>query len=208
MQQRIAHIVDDDVEILESVSFMLRAEAIETTIHECSEAFVAALPNLKPGCIILDIFMPGMDGLHLQKVLHEMGCRMPVIMVTGHGDIASAVAAMKEGALDFIQKPFAKSDLMSALDAAWAQMLQPASNPEERKLAEDKIASLTPRERQVIAGLVRGHPNKTIAFDLGISPRTVELYRANASRKLKARSLSELLQIAFHAGVDGHANVP
>ena len=125
MNRRIAHIVDDDPEILASVSFMLSTEGIETSVHGCSEDFIAALPELPPGCIVLDIFMPGMSGLVLQRHLHQLGCRMPVVMITGHGDVSSAVAAMKEGATDFIQKPFAKAELLAALESAWAELQRP-----------------------------------------------------------------------------------
>ena len=194
------HIVDDDPEVLESVSFMLASEGIATTCHDCAEAFVSALPELAPGCIVLDILMPGMSGLQLQKHLHENGCRMPVVIVTGHGDVQSAVAAMKEGAIDFIQKPFAKADLMASLETAWADLARPAPGEDERSRARCLLARLTQRESEVVAGLVKGQANKNIAFDMGISPRTVELYRANAMRKLEARSLSELLHIAFLAG--------
>lgn len=196
----VVHIVDDDPEILESVSFMLASEDIATTRHDCAETFVEALPELAPGCIVLDILMPGMSGLELQQHLHRNGCHMPVVIVTGHGDVQSAVAAMKEGAIDFIQKPFAKADLLASVQAAWAEMAKPAPSDDERQQALAMLERLTQREREVVAGLVKGQANKNIAFDMGISPRTVELYRANAMRKLEARSLSELLHIAFIAG--------
>jgi two-component system response regulator FixJ len=128
---------------------------------------------------------------------------MPVIIITGHADIDSAVTAMKEGAVDFIQKPFSRQDLLVALDAAWTELNHPAPSQDERLRAESMIAQLTPREHDVLDGLVKGHPNKVIAFNLDISPRTVELYRANAMRKLNARSLSEMLHVAFLAGMNG-----
>jgi two-component system response regulator FixJ len=201
MERVVVHIVDDDREILDSVSFMLGTEGIETTTHISSEAFLARLPDLAMGCILLDVRMPGMNGIELQKHLHACGCRMPVIIVTGHGDVSTAVSAMKEGAIDFIQKPFAKADLIAALTSARENMAMPASDTDERRMAQDMLARLTPRERQVVEGLVKGHANKVIAFDLGISPRTIELYRSNAMHKLEVRSLSEMLHLAFVAGV-------
>lgn len=203
MAEKLAHIIDDDAEIRNSLAFMLSAEGIETTQHDCADTFLTALPLLRPGCILLDLRLPGMPGLQLQKHLHTAGCRMPVIVVTGHGDIGSAVGAMKEGAIDFIQKPFSRVDLLAALDAAWAELDHPAPTSEERIQAEALIAQLTPREHDVLDGLVKGHPNKVIAYNLDISPRTVELYRANAMRKLNARSLSEMLHVAFLAGING-----
>lgn len=205
MAERLAHIIDDDPQIRDSLAFMLSAEGIDSTRHDCADAFLATLPDLHPGCILLDLRMPGMPGQQLQKHLHAKGCRMPVIIITGHGDIASAVTAMKEGAIDFIQKPFSRQDLLAALDAAWSALAHPAPSADERMHAEALITQLTPREHDVLAGLVKGHPNKVIAFDLDISPRTVELYRANAMRKLNARSLSEMLHIAFLAGMNGKA---
>ncbi|HMO67121.1 MAG TPA: response regulator [Novosphingobium sp.] len=191
--QRLVHIIDDDPEILDSVSFMLGTDGIATTTFACSEDFLAALPEMNPGCILLDVRMPGMNGLQLQRHLHEHGCRMPVIFMTGHGDVTTAVAAMKEGAIDFIQKPFSRADRQSSAEAAGA-------DPAQAHRAASLIEALTRREQQVLEGLLKGHANKVIAFDLDISPRTVELYRANAMKKLKARSLSEMLQIAFVAG--------
>lgn len=203
--QRLVHIIDDDREILDSVSFMLRTEGMATTIFASSEDFLAALPELEPGCILLDVRMPGMDGLQLQRHLHEHGCRMPVIFITGHGDVTTAVAAMKEGAVDFIQKPFTRDELCTAIDTAFIRHLEAVQaaaggDPAAARRAAELIDCLTRREQQVLEGLVRGQANKNIAFDLDISPRTVELYRANAMKKLKARSLSEMLQIAFLAG--------
>lgn len=198
---RLVHIVDDDPEVCDSIAFMLRAAAVETTRHATAEDFLRALPDLMPGCILLDIFMPGLTGLELQAQLARIGCRMPIIIITGHGDVTSAVVAMKGGAIDFLQKPFTRADLLAALEAGWSELRTPHPGAEERERAASMLRQLTPRERQVVEGLVKGYPNKTIAYDLGISPRTVELYRATASRKLKARSLSELLQIAFHAGM-------
>ena len=202
MRQRVVHVVDDDPEVLESISFMLRTEEIESTTHESANSFLDRLPKLSPGCILLDMRMPGMDGLELQRHLNSNGCRMPVVIVTGHGDVSSAVSAMKEGAVDFIQKPFDKSDLLAAIEEAWCAFDRISHDEQEHEKAREMIARLTPRERQGLEGLVHGRGNKVIAFDLGISPRTIELYRANAMKKLSARSLSEMLHLAFLAGIN------
>jgi two-component system response regulator FixJ len=153
-----------------------------------------------PGCLLLDLRLPGISGLDLQARLHEEGCTLPVIVMTGHGEVSSAVRAMKEGAIDFLEKPFAKSDLMAALKAAKRAWKQPSISSEVRLKAEEQIAQLTNRERQVLLGLVQGHLNKQIAYDLDISPRTVEVHRANVMKKLGVHSLSEMLNIAFLAG--------
>ena len=198
---RLVHVVDDDQEILDSISFLLRAEGIETTTHLCAGDFLDRLGELRPGCILLDIHMPGMSGLELQEHLSASGCRMPVVIVTGHGDVSTAVTAMKHGAIDFIQKPFSKEDLLAAVQEAWTALDRSTPDEEECRKARELASKLTPRELQVLKGLVKGQQNKIIAHELGISPRTVELYRANAMRRLSARSLSEMLHIAFLADV-------
>lgn len=201
MSAQLVHIVDDDQEILDSVSFLLRAQAIETTTHSSAMEFLQRLNELRPGCILLDISMPGMSGMELQEHLKASGCRMPVIIVTGHGDVSMAVRAMKHGAIDFLQKPFSKEDLLDAIREAWAALEHAAPDEEECRKARELTSGLTPRELQVLKGLVKGQQNKVIAHELGISPRTVELYRANAMRRLSARSLSEMLHIAFLADI-------
>lgn len=201
MSAQLVHIVDDDQEILDSVSFLLRAQAIETTTHSSAMEFLQRLNELRPGCILLDISMPGMSGMELQEHLKASGCRMPVIIVTGHSDVSMAVRAMKHGAIDFLQKPFSKEDLLDAIREAWAALEHAATDEEECRKARELTSGLTPRELQVLKGLVKGQQNKVIAHELGISPRTVELYRANAMRRLSARSLSEMLHIAFLADI-------
>lgn len=195
------HIVDDDPAVVQSVAFMLKAEGIDTTAHEGAEQLLEALPGLEPGCILLDLRLCGMSGLELQRLLHDHGCAMPVVMMTGHGSVDSAVAAMKEGAIDFIQKPFAKADLMAALDCATRRLTQRDRQDDDKAQAETKICTLSLRERQVVSGLARGNPNKVIAYDLGISPRTVEIHRSNAMKKLEVRTLPDLLHVAFLAGL-------
>lgn len=199
------YIIDDDPEIQRSLAFMLMSEGIASTAFGCAEEFLAHLPGLKPGCLLLDLRMPGISGLALQTQLVQAGCHMPVIMMTGHGEVSSAVRAMKNGAVDFLEKPFSKADLMAALEAAGREAAHPMIRSEEQHQAEAQLAHLTSREREVLEGLVQGHLNKRIAFDLAISPRTVEVHRANVMKKLGVHSLSELLHIAF---VAGHTRTP
>ena len=196
------YIIDDDPEIRRSLAFMLMSDGRESTGFDCAEAFLEQLPDLKPGCLLLDLRMPGLSGLALQAHLHKAGCGMPVIMMTGHGEVSSAVRAMKEGAVDFLEKPFSKADLMAALEAAEHESARHVVTPQERKKAEQQLALLTNREREVVDGLVLGHSNKLIAYDLEISPRTVEVHRANVMKKLGTHNLSEVLHIPFIAGKD------
>lgn len=201
--QRIVHIVDNDPGIRESLAFMLRSEGIASTSHDSAAELLGHLDRLEPGCLLLDIRMPGMSGLELQGTLRQRGCGWPVIIATGHGDVESAVHAMKAGAVDFLQKPFAKADLMAALEEAFKPAASLAPPPEECRQAAATMATLSRRERQVVDGLAKGQINKSIAYDLGISARTVEIHRANAMRKLGVSSLSELLHIAFLADMIG-----
>ncbi len=201
MGERRVHIVDDDPMIRKSVAFMLATEDIETTQHDCAEAFLVALPDLPEGCLLLDLRLGETSGLELQRQLHEMGRQMPVVVMTGHGDVPTAVAAMKEGAVDYIQKPFTKTQVITALQQACNRMVEETRSDTERENARRLLKQLSPREHQVVAGLAHGKPNKNIAFDLGISPRTVEIHRANAMKKLEVRTLPDLLHVAFLAGI-------
>jgi two-component system response regulator FixJ len=157
--------------------------------------------QVEEGCILLDVRMPDIDGLEVQRLLSERGITMPVIVMTGHGDISIAVQAMKAGAVDFLEKPFEKSTLLSAIEEAFRRMTVAGTASARASEAQVILAALTPRERDVLDGLARGLPNKTIAYDLDISPRTVEVHRANLMTKLRVRSLSDALRIAFSAGM-------
>jgi len=159
--------------------------------------------NAAEGCILLDVRMPQMDGLEVQKELNERGIAMPVIILTGHGDVSIAVSAMKAGAVDFIEKPFEKAVLLAAIESAFERLADVEGRATRAADATIRIAALSGREQDVLKGLARGLPNKTIAYDLGISPRTVEVHRANLMTKLGVRSLSEALRIAFSAGITG-----
>jgi two-component system response regulator FixJ len=197
----LVHLVDDEDAIRRSAGFMLKTSGYRVRPFASGIELLRNARSLEPGCILLDIRMPGMDGLDVQQALREAGVGLPVIIMTGHGDIALAVRAMKAGAVDFIEKPFDKQTLQTALEQGFSRLRKEERTRQKAEEAELRIASLTPRERDVLAGLAEGLPNKTIAYDLGLSPRTVEIHRANLMHKLGVHSLSEALRIAFAAGM-------
>jgi two-component system response regulator FixJ len=199
-EKRLIHIVDDEDSIRRSASFMLKTSGFAVETWPSGVAFLKEVRHLQSGCILLDVRMPEMDGLEVQKVLSDRGITMPVVILTGHGDVSIAVRAMKAGAVDFLEKPFEKASLLQAIDAAFERIDQSDNAAARADDAMVLIGALTAREREVLEGLAKGLPNKTIAFDLGISPRTVEVHRANIMAKFQARSLSEALRIAFAAG--------
>ena len=196
---RLVHLVDDDEAIRRSVGFMLKTSGFHVRTYESGVELMKTAPDLETGCALLDIRMPGMDGLAVQNALKDKGVTLPVIIMTGHGDVSLAVQAMKAGAIDFIEKPFEKAVLIGAIEQGLARLTKSAADRERADQAAIPLQALTPREREVLDGLARGLPNKTIAYDLGISPRTVEIHRANLMTKLGVRSLSEALRIAFAA---------
>jgi two-component system response regulator FixJ len=196
---RLVHLVDDDEAIRRSVGFMLKTSGFHVRSYESGVELLKSASSLEPGCILLDIRMPGMDGLEVQSTLRAKGIGLPVIIMTGHGDVALAVQAMKAGAVDFIEKPFEKAVLLSAIEHGVERLKRSAADVDRADEAAVRLQALTPRERDVLDGLAKGLPNKTIAYDLGISPRTVEIHRANVMSKLGVRSLSEALRIAFAA---------
>jgi two-component system, LuxR family, response regulator FixJ len=201
MTKRLVYLVDDDDAVRRSAGFMLKTSGFEVEAFASGVEFLRQVKQAEPGCILLDVRMPEMDGLEVQRELKAQGVTMPVIVLTGHGDVNVAVTAMKAGALDFIEKPFEKSVLLAALEEGFAQIERSDGSKTRAAEAETRLKGLTGREHDVLLGLVKGHPNKTIAYDLGISPRTVEIYRANLMTKLGVQSLSEVLRIAFAAGL-------
>jgi two-component system response regulator FixJ len=201
VNRRLVHIVDDEDAIRRSASFMLKTSGFAVESWPSGVAFLKEVRHAVLGCILLDVRMPEMDGLEVQQVLIERGVRMPVIVLTGHADVSVAVRAMRAGASDFIEKPFEKAVLLAAIENAFAWLDDKDSRASRAKEASLVIAGLTPRERDVLEGLAHGLPNKSIAYDLGISPRTVEIHRANIMTKLGVRSLSEALRLAFAAGL-------
>jgi two-component system response regulator FixJ len=196
---KFVHLVDDDEAVRRSIGFMLKTSGYLVKTYASGTELVKVARNLEPGCILLDIRMPGMDGLEVQQELQRIGISLPVIIMTGHGDIPLSVRAMKAGAIDFIEKPFEKAVLLAAVEEAYSSMSRTDSVRERAKSAAVRLQVLTSRERDVLDGLARGSPNKTIAYDLGISPRTVEIHRANLMSKLEVRSLSDALRLAFAA---------
>jgi two-component system, LuxR family, response regulator FixJ len=181
--------------------FLLRTANIDVTGHASAGAFLDALPKSDSNCIITDVRMPGLSGIDLLKRLKELGIAAPVIVITGHGDVPLAVEAMKLGAVDFLEKPFDDEVLLQSVHAALREHAGAAKRQAERSDIDGRLLTLSPRERDVLDGLVAGRANKQIAFDLGISPRTIEIYRANLMDKMKAGSLSDLVRMALIAGI-------
>jgi two-component system response regulator FixJ len=199
MPDRIVHIVDDDEAVRQSLAFLLGSAGLTVRLYDSASAFLAGLSGVKSGCLVTDMRMPDMTGIELLQQLRAKACRLPAIVITGHGDVPLAVEAMKAGAVDFIEKPFDQETILHAVQAALERGFEGEVRDDPAVAA--RLATLSERERQVLEGLVAGHPNKTIAYDLGISPRTVEVYRANLMTKMGARSLSELIRMAIIAKV-------
>lgn len=197
----VIHVIDDDPGVRDSLCLLLESMNYRTRAFESGIALLAAATTLEPGCLMLDVRMPELDGVSVLERLRKDGMTLPVVIMTGHGDVPLAVRAMKAGAADFVEKPFSQETIRETLSRALASVPNSnlrASAPEDRR----RLAELSPREREVLLGLVAGLPNKTIAYDLGISPRTVEIHRAHVMEKLGARSLSHLVRIAIAAGLD------
>jgi two-component system response regulator FixJ len=205
---RTVHLVDDDESIRRSVSFMLRTSGYVVKTYASGVEFLNDVKAIVPGCILLDVQMPEVNGLEVQKRLREQGILLPVIVMTAHGDVTVSVQAMKAGAIDFIEKPFDKAVLVGAIEDGFARIEQSGRRHARAEEARVRLDALTPRELDVMKGLVRGHPNKTIAYDLEISPRTVEIHRANLMTKLGVPSLSDALRIAFAAGLGDEDDEP
>lgn len=199
--KRVIHLVDDEEAIRKSASFMLRTSGYTVQTYASGVEFLKGARTAELGCVLLDVRMPEMDGLEVQAAMAGRGIIMPVVVLTGHGDVSIAVQAMKGGAVDFLEKPFEKASLLDAISRAFDRIDNAGIRAAEASDALVRIAALTPRERDVLDGLAQGYPNKTIAYDLGISSRTVEVHRANVMEKLAVRSLSDALRIAFAAGL-------
>ena len=195
------HVIDDDAAVRNSLKFLLEAAQLPVRIYESAADFLKALPGVKTGCVITDVRMPGVDGIELLRRVRSAVRSLPVIVITGHGDIPLAVEAMKIGAVDFFEKPFDDDAFLGAVRLALKQKEREVKRESDRAELHGRIAALSARERQVLEGLVAGQANKIIAFNLEISPRTVEIYRANVMTKMLAKSLSELVRMALIAGV-------
>lgn len=205
-EEGIVHIVDDDQAVRESLSLLFRSVSLTARTYPDASAFLDALEPGQPGCLVCDVRMPGMSGLQLQERLAELDRDLPIIFISGHGDVPMAVSAMREGAVDFLQKPFNEDLLLQRVQEALADHRRRCeSNRLQRKIRK-RYDQLTEREREVMAYLLEGAANKVIAIELGISSRTVELHRARVLSKMGARTLTDLLRLAENGAlppVDG-----
>ncbi|WP_243373350.1 response regulator FixJ [Microvirga solisilvae] len=199
--EAIVHVVDDDLAVRQSLSFLLASDGLPVRLHESASAFLDSVTTSPDGCIVTDVRMPGIDGIEFLRRLKSRGFTLPVIVMTGHADVPLAVEAMKEGAIDFIEKPFDDDLFLAAVRAALKQQEKHAHQDAHAAEVRARVGALSERESQVLEGLVAGKANKVIAYDLGISPRTVEIYRANVMTKMQASSLSELVRMALLVGV-------
>lgn len=197
VDKTVVDIIDDDEAVRDSLAFLLGTSGFEVMTHASPGEFMASFDPERCGCIVTDVRMPEMTGIDLLKYLKDNDNRIPVIVITGHGDIPLAVEAMKLGALDFIEKPFGEDEIIKAVTAGISLSRKQSDSDRERHEISERLAELSRREREVLDGLVVGKPNKIIADDLGISPRTVEIYRANVMHKMRAASLSELVRMAL-----------
>lgn len=193
----IVHVVDDEEAVRKSLAFLLTMSGLAARMHESAAAFLSVAPGLPAGVLVTDLRMPDMNGVELLSALRDAGAMMPAIVVTGHADVPMAVAAMKAGALDFIEKPYSDEVLIAAIQRAAGQIEAATSTAEDTGAIRSKISQLSDRERQVLSAVVTGLPNKTIAYNLDISPRTVEVHRANVMTKMQARSLPELVRMVM-----------
>jgi two-component system response regulator FixJ len=191
------HIVDDEEAIRKSLAFLLTMNGFAVRVHNSATDFLAFAPGISNGCLVTDLRMPDMNGVELLRALQAAHAMLPSIVITGHGDVPMAVEAMRAGALDFIEKPFEDKILIEAIERAAAQIPETGSEARDIPAVQARLKDLTEREQQVLSRVVAGHANKTIAYDLNISPRTVEVHRANVMAKMQARSLPELVRMAL-----------
>ncbi len=194
------HVIDDDAGLREALAFLFEVNGVDADFHVSADAFLEALP-VASGCVLTDVRMPGRTGLELVQELKARGVDLPVVVMTGHGDVPLAVEAMKAGVVDFIEKPFGDDVLLKAVRSALDRLKPDDGAESERLSADTRLSGLSPRERDVLGGVVAGKPNKVIAHELEISPRTVEIYRANLMSKTGARNIAELMRIALAAGL-------
>lgn len=200
-EDRTIHVVDDDEAIIQSLGFLLRKAGHRVETYPSGKDFLQVVGRTTQGCVVLDMRMPAIDGLEVQRQLAERGIGLPIIMLTGHGDVSLAVRAIKAGAIEFLEKPFDRISLLAAIDQAFAHAKQNERIQIGAADAVRRLHVLTARERDVLEGMVLGQPNNLIAYDLDIATRTVEVHRANLMTKLGCRSLSDVLRIAFAAGL-------
>ncbi len=195
------YVIDDDPAMRDSLDFLLGSAGFSVRVFDTAQVFLDELATLEPGCVVTDVRMPGIDGMELLRRVNSGARKLPVIVMTGHGDVPLAVEAMKLGALDFLEKPFEDDRLIGMIEAALSEQQNGSKSEAASADMAARVASLTQRERQVMQGLVTGQSNKTIAREYDISPRTVEVYRANVMTKMQAGNLSELVRFAIRAGI-------
>lgn len=201
----VVHVVDDEEAVRNSLAFLLSTSGFAVRTHESATAFLAVAPSIGHGCLITDLRMPDMSGVELLQKLRAIDAMLPAVVITGHGDVQMAVEAMKNGAIDFIEKPFAEDVLLDSIGRAVGQASSQQRNGEAAEAVRQRLALLSERERQVLDGVVAGRPNKVIALELGISPRTVEVHRAGLMGKMQAKTLPELVRMVMSLGSDRQA---
>jgi two-component system response regulator FixJ len=198
--QPLVFVVDDDEAVRSSLRLLLKSVGLPATLYSSAQEFLAAYDPHQSGCVVLDVRMPGMSGLELQQLLNLKGATIPVIFITGHGDIPMAVEAMQQGAFDFLQKPFRDQDLLDRVQRALEKDRKTRLELGERDRIVDRLETLTPREREVLTLVTRGKPNKVMAGELGVSQRTVEIHRARVMEKMGASSLAQLVRMVLDTG--------
>ena len=191
----IVMVVDDDSGVRNAMRALLKSVGLDSALYPSAQEFLAAYQSAQPGCLVLDIRMPGMSGLELQQQLNLRGAVVPVIFMTGHGDIPMAVEAMQHGAFDFLQKPFRDQDLLDRIQRAIAKDAEQRQSLGEHERIKSHLETLTAREREVLDPLTQGKQNKAIAQDLGVSPRTIEIHRARVMEKMAAQSVAQLVRM-------------
>jgi two-component system response regulator FixJ len=191
------HVVDDDEAVRSSLRFLIRSVGLQAQAYDSAQEFLKSYDPRQPGCLLLDVRMPGMSGLELQQELNRRGATLPVIFITGHGDVPMAVAAMQYGAFDFLQKPFRDQDLLDRVQRAMARDAESRSRLAARAEIRSRLATLTPRELEVMDLVTSGKANKVVGADLGVSQRTVEIHRAHVMEKMGAGSLAELVRMVL-----------
>jgi two-component system response regulator FixJ len=200
----VVHVVDDEEAVRNSLAFLLSTSGFATRTHHSATSFLeSAAAGIRNGCLVTDLRMPDIDGVELLRRLRDSGNMLPAIVISGHGDVQMAVAAMKNGALDFIEKPFSEDELIASIRRAVDLASSRATTETVLERTRERLASLSEREQQVMRGVILGHPNKAIAFELGISPRTVEVYRAGLMSKMQARSLPDLVRMVMDLEASG-----
>jgi len=198
----VVHIVDDEEAVRNSLAFLLSGAGFAVRVHESATAFLSVAPDITNGCLVTDLRMPDMDGVELLRRLRSADAMLPAIVISGNGDVQMAVEAMKNGAIDFIEKPFSDTVLIDSITRAAGRAAERVQSDAALEMVRQRVASLSDRERQVLKGVVAGQPNKTIALELGISPRTVEVYRAGLMGKMQAKSLPELVRMVMDVQIN------